>query len=1637
MLDDAFARLNSAASHAATSQHNQRPGPTPAQAVAGNYLKGRVRIHGLPIAVENDRNSIRTGESADGKAWANRLAAIYGEIEGTVGADGDRIDVFIGHFPETRSVWIINQGWPDGAFDEHKVMLGFQNEEAARDAYLMSFERGWTGLQSIHALSVDQLKWWLRHGDTKKRFAPANLPLFDGATTMNPTPWNADAQPANATLQQVLYGIRVEDRDNLMLDAVSLADIYADPDVARQPQPVLDALVVEVNRLTRKMDVLQGAMDSAGGTLKVPSYEISDPVKLRGTMQVAVLFQLSDGQTVTVWFHNPDTTPAKLMPLDELISWKWLLNKKDITIVVAPERGKDLNVREVARRIMKLAERNAEAFKRANAKLAERVEAEFRLDGEIVMLEKTLQGLHTQIEVAKERKADAARDAAKPMSQVERDAFLTSEEGYATISDDEALLLENQDLLDSFFQGRYVAVRNELRKLGWEGEHFGDLSKEGVTLEPHFKQMGAGRNIVGMHYTLSGVTGFFMSDPLSRSPEELALGIDMGLPHPVAEAAPVVEPVAEAPAVEEPAADPLPEPLTPENTPAPIEPAKGDISYRADDMFTTFLPDTAAGEDAWRVINATEGSEGGKVFNQHADSVIAQLRAAGFVVSEAAPLTDIDDDALAAALTEPEEEAQEAAPSKPEPPVSSPASEAMKAVALRDWPNIDRTDGDGYIGAVVKKTGVPVALVDGTLNRPTYKAIIAEAKDRGMSTEKVTVFCHLATYSGRGIDVVQYVDVAGFNAAGQIDAPAEPEVKPTLDQNLAALVDAAYVFDNATEAFKVEVSGSIEEAEYSPFASAKAIDQSAKANGLKVQWSVGSAVLDSVEALAPVADIEWPRSWLAGESLVKVGAAEPVLDAAATNDPINRAEGATDQADLEARNAIIFTRAISVLQGASILDAVIDDANTAAEWLKKAIALHEKHMKGEAPTTGKKGEISQQLMMNQMRRALNALTGGGGEMVMDAVWNEDDHPRNKKTGEFIEYLRGASDATAAVDKGDGEAAYKAAMSASARAGGVSPRDKNFAGKHDAAMMANEIVLDAHKRGKIKLSGKQVKDLRLNAQDHNGLMQANKKMVGVLDDANSAEQFRAALEVLRAVPVLDGATKPEGEAADKKPAAEESSTDEPKTEGEDKDDPKDESPAKEKKPDDAEDTEAKGESTEEEKPEPKPDSVSDEEADALLDSATDGMIIGKIKRGATIIGRALIGGDGKAMIYVGKSGTDRVQFKSSIDGEKRPAMWSDDDAGLMVEWLIQTIEPETDYAAEWMRMTDSDRGAMAFKAGFGGEGTGLNAKGDRIVRTGWANMGELWRRKLIAAWNGDFAKPPASDVTPAVVALEIARETLATNEPINRAEGDTAQADLEASNIAGIDAALDILANEAAETQPEPVVEPTAIAPIVPTAPSKIEWEEAVFFAMSEQGDMSTSDAQGIADVQGAMLTQQYDAGATPEAAAAAVLAASLAPEPEPVAAAPVPDAAETDVHLNYIRIAADSLAELRKTDVDRVLGSVAADNIDGVTRASLAAWITAGRPDLAAEVAEVMAELAPPVAEPAPAAVDSTADRAYLESLIDGTGDVFAPDVFDRLEPMFAKYDTVPDMKAVLEQAVEVYSAAATKAAQSALATPA
>ncbi|BBS88028.1 hypothetical protein WP7W18E02_29250 [Aeromonas media] len=145
------------------------PEPTEAQKEAGNYKKGHIKLQGLDIALENPKGSTRSGTDQDGKAWQSTMAHDYGYIKRTLGADGDHVDVFIGDKPDSETVYVVDQVDPKtGKFDEHKVMMGFSDEQAAREGYLGNYEAGWKGLGAIKAMPVESFKRWVKEGDTTK-----------------------------------------------------------------------------------------------------------------------------------------------------------------------------------------------------------------------------------------------------------------------------------------------------------------------------------------------------------------------------------------------------------------------------------------------------------------------------------------------------------------------------------------------------------------------------------------------------------------------------------------------------------------------------------------------------------------------------------------------------------------------------------------------------------------------------------------------------------------------------------------------------------------------------------------------------------------------------------------------------------------------------------------------------------------------------------------------------------------------------------------------------------------------------------------------------------------------------------------------------------------------------------------------------------------------------------------------------------------------------------------------------------------------------------------------------------------------------------------------------------------------------
>lgn len=158
---------------------------TPGQREAGNYAKGKFAWHGLNIAVETAKGEDRTDTETNGEKWRVTMPATYGYILGTVGADKDGVDVFMGDKPESQRVYVVNQTKPGSTeFDEHKIMLGYESEGAAIGDYLLSFSDafGASVLGSVSGpYAIDDFKYMLE----SNRFSRAK-PISDRLAYVNP-----------------------------------------------------------------------------------------------------------------------------------------------------------------------------------------------------------------------------------------------------------------------------------------------------------------------------------------------------------------------------------------------------------------------------------------------------------------------------------------------------------------------------------------------------------------------------------------------------------------------------------------------------------------------------------------------------------------------------------------------------------------------------------------------------------------------------------------------------------------------------------------------------------------------------------------------------------------------------------------------------------------------------------------------------------------------------------------------------------------------------------------------------------------------------------------------------------------------------------------------------------------------------------------------------------------------------------------------------------------------------------------------------------------------------------------------------------------------------------------------------------
>ncbi|MCZ4061352.1 internal head protein [Pantoea sp. LMR881] len=121
------------------------------------------------------------------------------------------------------------------------------------------------------------------------------------------------------------------------------------------------AFVRVLNRGLNGTGITAGTHDAGTdetGLAVVGGAMIGNVRKVSGVPVMTAKIPCTDGQSVSLIFHSPTADGAKLVSSDALVAFKFLLNKRDVTHVVAPIGGRDMSLDQTAQTLSNLIERN-------------------------------------------------------------------------------------------------------------------------------------------------------------------------------------------------------------------------------------------------------------------------------------------------------------------------------------------------------------------------------------------------------------------------------------------------------------------------------------------------------------------------------------------------------------------------------------------------------------------------------------------------------------------------------------------------------------------------------------------------------------------------------------------------------------------------------------------------------------------------------------------------------------------------------------------------------------------------------------------------------------------------------------------------------------------------------------------------------------------------------------------------------------------------------------------------------------------------------------------------------------------------------------------------------------------------------
>lgn len=221
--------------------------------------------------------------------------------------------------------------------------------------------------------------------------------------------------------EEALSALYEGDDGDLILESCSIEDIesslFLGVDVGLDM--LLEAVTSTSIRLKNTMKAFSRALNQKIQPVGITAgeAEISKPRRSGLVAVMTARIPLSDGQSVSVVFHAPDDDPLKINPDDKLIAFRFLLNSRDITHVVAPSGGNDLSLDQATIALSNVIERNTEKFKAAQAEKsalkaeieaadiqAEEIEAEIaKASDDIEATESNIASTNKQIESLQSR----------------------------------------------------------------------------------------------------------------------------------------------------------------------------------------------------------------------------------------------------------------------------------------------------------------------------------------------------------------------------------------------------------------------------------------------------------------------------------------------------------------------------------------------------------------------------------------------------------------------------------------------------------------------------------------------------------------------------------------------------------------------------------------------------------------------------------------------------------------------------------------------------------------------------------------------------------------------------------------------------------------------------------------------------------------------------------------------------------------------------------------------------------------------------------------------------------------------------------------------------------------------------------